>query len=306
MVSSPSKLTPPHGTPPPAQILPLDIILAIIEHAPLPSAIGISKWDSWHTTLLLLNREIYSAAVARLYHTVVLRTSTKVLRFLDTLGSSPHLSPLVKNLWINHEPNLKNEKCNRDRGMSLDARYSLTTNVLAVIALTLNVRRLAVASPLYYGAAHTSNSLPGGIVDLIIPSLWLGMAPNAMGKSILSHLPANLKVLRIRGRVGAEEAKAIVASSLPALRYVCVRVFGGALLGDIERFTSVLISEYKAILSLELTVLPKQEIDVLSSLSDLVEVCADIDTKVSVHVNGDGGEGELQSWFEDYGSGGFT
>jgi hypothetical protein len=77
-------------------------------------------------------------------------------------------------------------------------------------------------------------------------------------------------------------------------------VFGGTLLGDIERFTSVLIGEHKEILSLELTVLPKQEIDVLSSLSDLVETCTDIDTKVSVRVNGDGGEGELQSWLDGH------
>ncbi|KAG8759729.1 hypothetical protein FRC11_001514 [Ceratobasidium sp. 423] len=306
MVSYPSKSTPSHGASPHSRVLPLDIILAVIEHTSLPSAIGLSKYDPWYTTLLLLNREIYAAVVARLYRTVALHTSTKVLRFLDTLGWSPRLGPLVQNLWISHEPNLKNEKYNRDRGMNLDARYALTTNVLAVIALALNVRRLAIASPLYYGAAHISNSLPDGIVDLVIPSLWLGVAPNAMGRSILSHLPISLKILRIRGRVGVEEANAIVANTPPTLRYVYVRVFGGTLLGDIERFTSVLIGKRKAILSLELTVLPKQEIDVLSSLSDLVEECVDIDTKVNVRVNGDGGEGEFQSWLEDCGLGSST
>ncbi|KAJ1308892.1 hypothetical protein OPQ81_004579 [Rhizoctonia solani] len=285
MVSSPLTPIPPHGTSSQAQALPLDIILGVIEHVPFPSAIGLSNWDSWNTNLLVLNREIYSTIVSRLYHTVVLRTSNTVLRFLDSLIASPHLSPLVQNLWINHEPNLKNAKSNADRGTSLDARYSLTTNVLAVIALTPNARRLAVASPLYYGAAHVSNSLPDGIVDLVIPSLWLGMAPNLMGKSILSHLPASLKVLRIRGRVGAEEARAIVADSPPMLRYVHVRVFGGTLLGDIERFTSVLIGEHQTILSLELTVLPKQEVDVLTSLSDLADKYTDVDTKTLITSN---------------------
>ncbi|GAB1519857.1 hypothetical protein RhiTH_002928 [Rhizoctonia solani] len=302
MVSSPSTSSLIHNKSS-SQALPLDVILAIIEHVPLPPAIGISKWNSEHTALLLLNREIYSAVIVQLYHTVVLRTSNKILRFLDTLSSSPHLGTLVQNLWVNHEANLKNEKCSRDRGTKLDARYSVTTNVLAVITLTFNVQRLAISSPLYYGAGHVSSSLPDSIIELIIPSLWLVVAPNAMGKSILSHLPVNLKVLHIRGRVGAEEARAIVNGSLPELRHVYVRVFGGTLLGDIEKFTSVLIGEHQAILSLELTVLPKQEIDVLSSLSDLAEKCADIDTKVSVRVNGDGGEGELQSWLGGHGSG---
>ncbi|CAE6395014.1 unnamed protein product [Rhizoctonia solani] len=300
MLSSPP-FRPIHNTSP--QPLPLDVILAIIEHVPFPPAIGLSKWNSEHTALLLLNREIYSAVIAQLYHTVVLRTSNKILGFLDTLGSSPHLGALVKNLWVNHETKVKNEKRSRDRGMNLDARYSVTTNVLAVITLTLNVRRLAISSPLYYGAAHVSNSLPSSIVELVIPSLWLVIAPNVIRKSILSHLPASLKILRIRGRVGSEEARAIVTGSPPALRHVHVRVFGGTLLGDIQRFTSVLIGEHKAILSLELTVLPKQEIDVLSSLRDLAEKCADIDAKVSVRVNGDGGEGELQSWLGGHGSG---
>jgi hypothetical protein len=273
--------------------LPVDIILTIIEYVPLPLVIGLSKWDEAYTKVLLVNRAIYATTIARIYHTVVLCTSTILRGFLSTLDCSPHLKPLVRNLWINHEAKIAKS----DRGTSLDARYSITANVLAIISLTPKLQRLAIASPLYYGATHLSNTLPANIIDLVLPSVWLTTAPNAMGKSILSHLPVSLSALRIRGRVGAEEARVIVARS-PTLRYVYVRVFGGTVLEDLESFTLVLINELKGMLSLELTVRSSHEVDLLGCLSELREKHAEVDTKVSVRVNDDDGKNELQSWLD--------
>ncbi|KAB5595341.1 hypothetical protein CTheo_1213 [Ceratobasidium theobromae] len=271
--------------------MPIDIILTIIEHIPLPPEIGLAKWDKEYTNVLLINRAIYSAAIARVYHTVILCTSKILKGFLGTLNSSPHLGPLVRNLWMSHEAKI----AKRSRGTNLDERYSVTTNVLAIVALTPNLRRLAIASPLYYRTAHLSNTLPVDIVDLVIPSLWLGSTPNAMGKSILSRLPTSLRALHVRGRVGAEEARAIVDRS-PTLHYVYVRVFGSVVLEDLERFTLVLIVGLKDMRSLELTVLPNQEVDVLAYLSGMGDKHTEVDAKVSVRVNDDGGENELQSW----------
>lgn len=273
--------------------LPLDIILAIFEHIPLPLAIGFSKWNAGHTDILLIDRTIYSATIARVYHTVVIQTSKILREFLDTLGSSPHLGPLIHDLWINHEDCIGEGSW----AFELPRRYTVTTNALATFALTPNLRRLAIASPLYYDKTHLSSTLPFNIGDLTVPSSWVGMPPNGIGESILSDFPVSLRALRIRGRVGVEEADRIV-THCPAIRYVYVRVFGGNVLEDLKRFTSVLLDKLKEILSLELTVLSAQEKKVLAYLDGMKQLHTDVDTKVSVRVNDDNGKDELRSWLD--------
>ncbi|KAF8606027.1 hypothetical protein BDV93DRAFT_34769 [Ceratobasidium sp. AG-I] len=126
--------------------LPLEIILAIVEHA--FANVGIEDRFKVYG-ILSANRTIYGLVSERLYRTSVLHSSRMTNKFIDALGSSTRLASLTKNLWI---ATLGFEPFSYQLGSS-------SNSVMRILTLTPNLQHLALPSQ-YFPRVTESEHLP--------------------------------------------------------------------------------------------------------------------------------------------------
>lgn len=130
----------------PGPKLPLEIILAIVEH--VFSDVGIEDRYKVYG-VLSANRTIYGLVSERLYRTSVLHSSRMTNKFIDALSTSTRLASLTKNLWI---ASLGFETFSYQLGSS-------SNSVMRILALTPNLQRLALPSH-YFPRITGSENLP--------------------------------------------------------------------------------------------------------------------------------------------------
>src|SRR4051794_22352688 len=106
--------------------LPLEIILAIVEHV----FENVTIEDRYKVYgILSANRTIYGLVSERLYRTSVLHSSRMTNKFIDALSNSSRLASLTKNLWI---ASLGLETFSYQLGSS-------SNSVMRILALTPNL-----------------------------------------------------------------------------------------------------------------------------------------------------------------------
>ncbi|QRV73003.1 hypothetical protein RhiJN_01017 [Ceratobasidium sp. AG-Ba] len=152
-------------------------------------------------------------------------------------------------------------------------------------------------TPLYYNSTHLNPLTLPKLAHLVVPSLWLVGLPGS-NAGIFSQFPSDITALYIRGRVGTEEANQLVARCTD-LRYATVRVFASVSSTDLVKFTRVLVSELKQLLSLELMLASEQDACLSSRLRE--EESGKPGSlgweKVSVHVVDD--DSEMDMWMNE-------
>ncbi|KAG9102394.1 hypothetical protein FRC06_002041 [Ceratobasidium sp. 370] len=117
----------------PEPLFPLEILLSILE-------VHFAA-DSWESALakphrfLLIDRTIRNRLLGMFYRTVVLRSSTQLALFSETIRSSPHLGKLVSNIWV----------CTSvEVGVSGHKRVGSTLSLDLLSTYTPNLQRLAL------------------------------------------------------------------------------------------------------------------------------------------------------------------
>ncbi|KAG8748401.1 hypothetical protein FRC10_005948 [Ceratobasidium sp. 414] len=146
----------------PEPLLPLEILLSILE-----VYFAVDNWEpvlSKPHQFLLIDHMIHNRLLGVFYRTVVLRSSTQLTLFLETIRSSPQLGKLVSNIWVcASAEDVSGRNC-AGSILSLDLLSTYTPNLqrLALPKLVDNMSTIAPKkqSPLPYLHTLYVHSMP--------------------------------------------------------------------------------------------------------------------------------------------------
>ncbi|KAG9088206.1 hypothetical protein FS749_002345 [Ceratobasidium sp. UAMH 11750] len=192
-------VVPDSSTPP----IPFDIIIMILRFAfATPTSVPPSATDHrLRISALTLSHEIRNTFKKDIYHTVVLWSMASIRMFADTLFTSPHLGPLIHNLWASNDGVRllqKFEESEVTKNGCEDVAYCLKR----ILAVAPNLQRLYIAIDVWGYWHKFECPIPEPVQHLVLPGNWLHRTtPRVTEHSKVYDIPPNLGSLRIRGRV---------------------------------------------------------------------------------------------------------
>lgn len=167
--------------------LPFEVTLLVLRHA-LATPTPTTRDKQFHASLLLVNRQIYSALVEHVYCTVVLQFSAALYKLCHAIESSQHLGPLIQNLWVGHKDSQDSGVVDHEESMDMLQR---------VLANTTTLRRLYISADASQCSGMFNHIYPGSLRHLAVPTMWLAKSGRTAG---LWAFPQNLELLYIRGK----------------------------------------------------------------------------------------------------------
>ncbi|KAG8709454.1 hypothetical protein FRC08_018327 [Ceratobasidium sp. 394] len=183
--------------------IPFDIIITILRFAfATPTSVPPSAVDhQLRISALTLSHEIRDTFKKYIYHTVVLWSMGSIRMFADTLDTSPHLGPLIHNLWAgNDEVKLLQEF--EETEVVKNGCEDVADCLKRILAMAPNLQRLYVAINVWGYWHKFECPVPESVQHLVLPGNWLHRTtPRVTEHSKIYEIPPDLGSLRIRGRV---------------------------------------------------------------------------------------------------------
>jgi hypothetical protein len=228
---------------------PTEILLVIVEYVVTDIKFGDRpKLRGF----LSSNRTIYALLSKQLYRTAVLHSSRMTNKFVDALVSSPRLASLVGNLWI-ATPNF--EAFSYQLG-------SASNSIARILALTPNLRRLAVPSE-YFPRFTTPNGMPLINHLTITEDLFPPSTPNI----------TTLLTIHIHGPLWPTRTETMI-SHCPNLQHVLCTIpysFQTSYVTPAAQCTQALRSRLQSLISVEFTSSKRVAISLKRALADYIE-----------------------------------